>query len=435
MENGNVASGLGNIQWWGFSPSLDLTEYSRSKNKSEVNILLVGASDIRHILHTLSKTSAEKVNFWIYEDQIEVLARQILLLLVMTEPDSAYGLNSKTSLYLDLFGNSLLRPASGKYLKQKSRVLSEMITDLKYAKRRAPFLNLERLKFKDRDRLDDQFVYWRQDTDTLNIREQWDIRLRQYLGARYDAQTGAFDWALSMQLYEKKATMITKTEYFRFREIGVAFSPFDEEHHEIPNKTISSSKVLKDKKGEKNAYRGYWGDITVGPFLCHGIETKNKDLLKTINKKPSTSSDHISQWNINNYFNNLHDRTKYDVEIDTSLVKRRELYQSHYIENTEICLLSPNSFDELADSAEFQNKFDLVFISTAQSQKLSDRQFVDNCVTNNGLILVETPNYILDLKSDQIIEARKAICKMAGDCNLQSVTDTFVTSVLTFQKS
>ena len=118
-------------------------------------------------MHTLSKTGVSKVNFWIYEDQVELLARQLLLLLVISEPDSAYGLNNKTSLYLDIYGNTLLRPATAKYVRQKSRVLSEMITDFTYAKSRAPFLCLDRLKFKDRDRLDDQFLYWRQDKAEL----------------------------------------------------------------------------------------------------------------------------------------------------------------------------------------------------------------------------------------------------------------------------
>jgi len=308
MESGDVASGLGHIQWWGFSPSMDFSQYKT--NEKELNILLVGSSDIRHILHTVSKLKVERVNFWVYESDCVVIARQMLLLLIIAEPAAAYGLNIKTSLYLDIFGNTLLRASTAKYLKQKSRVLSEMITDLDYAKRRAKFINLEKLKFKDRDRLDEQFEFWRRETEPFHIREQWDIRLRRYLGARYDAMTGAFDWDLSMQLYERKATMITKTEYYRFRTDGIAFSPFEEENHQTPNKSLSSSKVMKDKSGDKNAYRGYWGDIAVGGFICHGIETENQDLLKTINKKPSNSSEHIAQWNISKYIQDLHDSFK-----------------------------------------------------------------------------------------------------------------------------
>lgn len=80
---------------------------------------------------------------------------------VASEPNGAYSLQNKTALYLDIFGNTLLRPASQSYLFQKSRVLSEMVTDSSYCKKRASFVELDRLKFKDRDRLDDQFVFWR----------------------------------------------------------------------------------------------------------------------------------------------------------------------------------------------------------------------------------------------------------------------------------
>ena len=137
----------------------------------------------------MSKLNVERVNFWIYESDCVVIARQMLLLLIISEPAAAYGLNVKTSLYLDIFGNALLRASTAKYLRQKSRVLSEMITDLEYAKKRAKFMNLDKLKFKDRDRLDEQFEFWRRETEPFHIRDQWDIRLRRYLGARYDAMT------------------------------------------------------------------------------------------------------------------------------------------------------------------------------------------------------------------------------------------------------
>ena len=45
-ETGNQGSGLGIIQWWGFSPALDFSEKIKSHNE-EVSILLVGAGDIR----------------------------------------------------------------------------------------------------------------------------------------------------------------------------------------------------------------------------------------------------------------------------------------------------------------------------------------------------------------------------------------------------
>lgn len=47
MESGDHQSGLGSIQWWGFSPSLDLGSYETKNRECELNYLIVGAGDIR----------------------------------------------------------------------------------------------------------------------------------------------------------------------------------------------------------------------------------------------------------------------------------------------------------------------------------------------------------------------------------------------------
>ena len=146
-EQGNQHSGLGIIQWWGLSPAVNLSELIlKDENPEEINILLVGAGDIRHILLTLSRLdrhhNLKKVNFYIWENQVELYARQILLLLTISEPSSAYNVNTKVGLYLDIFGNSMNRPFTQKYITQKATVMSEMVTDLSYGKERAPFLDL-----------------------------------------------------------------------------------------------------------------------------------------------------------------------------------------------------------------------------------------------------------------------------------------------------
>ena len=80
MESGNQKAGLGSIQWWGFSPATDLVQYGQKKDQ-ELNILLVGPGDIRHLLRTISENPESKINFYIYEEQIESVARHLLLLL------------------------------------------------------------------------------------------------------------------------------------------------------------------------------------------------------------------------------------------------------------------------------------------------------------------------------------------------------------------
>ena len=80
MESGNQKAGLGSIQWWGFSPATDLVQYA-PKRDQELNVLLVGPGDIRHLLRTISENPDRKVNFYIYEPQVESIARHLLLLL------------------------------------------------------------------------------------------------------------------------------------------------------------------------------------------------------------------------------------------------------------------------------------------------------------------------------------------------------------------
>ena len=98
MERGNQQGGLGIIQWWGLSPAIDLT--TKLVNPcEEINVLLCGAGDIRHILETVGRLKRQKVvkkvNFHVWEPQTELYARQCIMLLAMTEPNCAFTVQSK----------------------------------------------------------------------------------------------------------------------------------------------------------------------------------------------------------------------------------------------------------------------------------------------------------------------------------------------------
>ena len=77
--------GLGNINWWGFSPSIDLLDlYCQSLDKNEqtepqetLNILIANAGDQRHLLNTLAfrhnhpkmanvKVGKKKTSFFVF---------------------------------------------------------------------------------------------------------------------------------------------------------------------------------------------------------------------------------------------------------------------------------------------------------------------------------------------------------------------------------
>ena len=223
--------------------------------------------------------------------------------------------------------------------------------------------------------------------------------------------------------------VITKQHYNRFRDIGVSFEPLEEGSYTCPNKSLSSSRVLANSRGtyyssgpycsivfvgDKNAFRGFWGDIIVGPFICHGIESENEKLFKLQNKLPTHGSDEISKWNIHAALHELFHGEKFDGEansqielvdedeaehVSTELVKRKELYSSVKMEKSSVTFLSPTAFDQLYNSSKYNSKFDLVFLSVSNSKKI-DKNLLP-CLKPNGLVVLETAKYVLDLKKEQ----------------------------------
>ena len=89
--------GAGGVRFWGFSPATDLTPEAPTAAEGgtaetePLRALLIGASDVRHLLATLagaarrahdSGTAARPVEFAVYEREPEVLARHLLLLAI-----------------------------------------------------------------------------------------------------------------------------------------------------------------------------------------------------------------------------------------------------------------------------------------------------------------------------------------------------------------
>jgi dynein assembly factor 3 len=130
------------VMWWGFSPALDLQHewelYKRKnrENMKELNILLIGAADGRHVLKTLAQTYRHEnnlqINFYVYEASLDLVARQLMLLTIALEPPEELGLQEKTRLFLELYGNSLVRPATANFIARKSAQFVHMVTDLDF---------------------------------------------------------------------------------------------------------------------------------------------------------------------------------------------------------------------------------------------------------------------------------------------------------------
>uniref|UniRef100_H2YJB6 Dynein assembly factor 3 C-terminal domain-containing protein n=1 Tax=Ciona savignyi TaxID=51511 RepID=H2YJB6_CIOSA len=288
-----------------------------------------------------------------------------------------------------------------------------MITDLDYFDERMPSIDLSQLKYKERDYLEGIFKFWREPNPRyFNISTVWDNRLRQYLGTRYDTRKGAFDWDLSMKLHDLGAKVITKSEYFRWRENGVAFEA-REGIYDQPNKSMATGIHLKRRDGERVPCRGYWGDMVTGPYIAFGVDTEDKTLLKTANGKPVKTAEDITLHNLTTVFNELAtgDRTIKEeekiVEIDESehhdsigeATHEQNGHREYYapIPSEEICVhfLPLNAMADLPRKSKFKKLFNSAFISASMVHILTP--MLHDIFAKHATLHIELVKYIYRL--------------------------------------
>ncbi|XP_062918564.1 dynein axonemal assembly factor 3-like isoform X2 [Mobula hypostoma] len=311
-----TGEGFGTVTWWGFSPAMDFQKKGLSvsmkalctdeDNVPELHILMVGAGDSRHLLTTICQAHRwprSKLHFYIVENNLELIGRHLLFLTVALEPPSSMGLQEKTELLLELFGNSLIRSQSANYLQENANNFIHYITDLDYLHKKLPMVDMGSLKFKERDQLEAIFKFWRNpDPKVFQINKLWDLRNRQYLGNRYDSKQGAYDWDLHMKLYDRGAHVINNRQYYQWRDKGLAFE-IREGLYDVPNKSLASGLLMN--YGEKIPARGYWGDIVTSPYIAFGIISEEESLLKKANGIHVKTAQDISEYNVTALFHEL----------------------------------------------------------------------------------------------------------------------------------
>jgi len=308
---------FGNVTWWGLSPAFDVVPAiaSDSTGDGPVNVLLVGAGDARHILTSIARSyrrPKRKVHFYILESNLEVVARQLMFLQLAVESPESMSTREKAETFLELFGNSLLRPQTREYLTKAASSLVRLVTsDPEEAAAAFPLVDLTSLKFKERDFLEAILKFWREtEPAKFPIHQLWDGRNRQYLETRYDCRKNAFDWDYNMKLVDRGAKVINGREYAEWREKGLAFQGRDG-CYEFPNRTLASG-VLVHIKGERVARRGYFGDIVTSPYIAYGLEPEDTDLLKTQNGIHVKTAADLSSIAVSTIMHEVAFKTKFD---------------------------------------------------------------------------------------------------------------------------
>lgn len=473
-----MSNGFGTITWWGFSPAIDLQNPDLitaltglnidEKDDEEMRILLVGAGDLRHVLTTLARSyryRKKKFHFYILENALELYARDMLFLSLSLETPKRMGLQEKTEMFLELFGNLTIRKQSSEYVEKMANEFIKMVTDFDILHQKLPMLDLSQLKFKERDFLEGIFKFWRNPSlEIFDAVKHWDMRQRQYLGPRYDCRMNAYDWDYHMKLVNKEAEIIHKHEYKTWRSTGIAFEP-REATYDVPNKTLASG-VVVNQGGEKVSRRGYWGDIVASPFLAFGIQSEDKSFFKKSNNMYTKLSLNVAEFNILSLFHELTHKEKYvppKVEETSSEKKEKEggatiteiteeeenqeeeilkqddvssnplelPYESLPLEDVKITFLPLNCLPDLQRKSKYQNTFHMVYFANSLVHLLTSD--VAPILTDTAVVIIETARYMLELKDDQEVEfvnkviglAKAAGCQDPG--KIDAKTSNFIT--------
>ncbi|XP_061562227.1 dynein axonemal assembly factor 3-like [Phycodurus eques] len=434
MSAGRPSEGAGCVNWWGFSPARDLISTGPVSHEGEVNILLVGSSDPRHLLKTLANLRDEDVlNVWLFENSMEVVARQMLLLYITLTPQQKMGLNEKTETFLEVFGNSVIRNQTHDTVKRLASQLWHHVSDIPESDAH-PCFNTSLLKFKERDELARIFKSWMQPSSSsaapVSIAKAWDYRVRQHLGTRYDSKKGCFDWDLTMKLHEKGCRVINKHQYVRWRESGLAFE-LREGVYQITNPSLLSSRVFS-QRGDRVALRGYWGDIASSPYLAFGIETENENLLKTQNGQHVKTAQDISFANVQDFFQSLSRRREcpstpqFDAEEENPSTNIEHNYlpvnDLMRLKGVSVNFLPLDSLQKLPEKQKYANFFDIIHFSASCAHHLGPN--IQQIAAPDAVLIVELAKFILDLNKEQEAGFAERVTSMCVEAGFQPCCGT-----------
>lgn len=458
-------NGIGTINWWGCSPAIDLLSKLRrnapkkadgktdadeswgplgswgaepvaaaaaaNAGPAEINVLLVGQGDIRHLLRTVAVATRHnpetKLHFFVVEDCVELVAKQILFLKLVLEPTEWVGLREKTELFLELLGNAHIRAKTSEYLATQAKLLTDLITDPERMKEEMPNVDISGLKFRERDEIEDVFRFWRREgkegkegQPSFDMEELWDYRLRMYLKQRYDARNNLADWDHSMKL-RLHASVIHVKQFIHWRNTGLAYDLRDAEYT-VSNRSLASTRVFREKGGSVEK-RGFWGDVVTGPYIGLAAESEEQALMEVRNKSHIKHAGDVGTYNVSAHLHEVMTGTRYVKRITTPEEpetddaadegKVEDLEDEQYVPmaNVKVSFLPVKPPAELATKGKYKGKMNVVYFSNGCAQMMTPD--VAGLLAPGARIIAESSQYILDLKPEQQVAFEGEVTKKA----------------------
>ena len=84
----------------------------------DINVFIAGGSDGRHLLELLGKDNGDKnISAFLIEQNLMLYARQMLFLSIILDDSSSITSQEKSRILLEVLGNVKIRPSTAKYLR------------------------------------------------------------------------------------------------------------------------------------------------------------------------------------------------------------------------------------------------------------------------------------------------------------------------------
>ena len=191
----NDMNGLGAHGMWGFSTAKDLLiprneSMKQKQDEVPIHILLMNTSDPSNIISTISKSTCSNndnnrpLHFYILEWPAEATARQLLLLYIFM--DVKIPIRNRAALFLEVFGNCLIKESTEDYIEKVGKCLTEMVYEsVEEDDGLGCVIDFSMLKFKERDALEVVFKSWKKSV-AFDVVKYRDYRLRGHFRDRYD---------------------------------------------------------------------------------------------------------------------------------------------------------------------------------------------------------------------------------------------------------
>ena len=284
----DILNSIGFVNFWGVTPCVNLveTEEELLKNvsiKDSLNILVSNSNDLRHFIFTIYKlfvAQKEKgaehrpINFYIHEDHLEILCRDILFIHLITDRNKS--IIERVEMLMELYGNTLLPSRTIDYINVVYKLLISFICkDKKSNPVYKDIIDLSCLTHKQIDSMQEIFSSY-DSKFPYDIEKYRNDRVRYCMKDRYDYRKNLYDWDYNMNI-QNFAPIIRLRYYIYWRENGIAFV-MRINQYKFPNRTLACYIEGKKKEGRDSCMvRGFWGDIVNSPYLGYGLELETRD--------------------------------------------------------------------------------------------------------------------------------------------------------------